>query len=162
MGSGKTTIGRELAKPIGFSFMDTDHYIEQKNGMSVAEIFARQGETVFRQIEHDALMDMLQRDYVVVSTGGGMPCHNDNMDIMLANGKVVYLKTSPRTLAKRLIHSRTERPLIKGKSEVELQQYIEDKLAERESIYNRAHIIVHTEKYTIEQLLRSLHLMKVN
>ena len=80
--------------------------------------------------------------------------------MMLACGKVVYLKTSPQDLARRLLHSHTERPLIKGKTEKELQQYIIEKLAEREIFYNRAHITVQTENLMLEELLRSLNLMK--
>ncbi len=161
-GSGKTTIGKRLAAPIGFDFLDTDHYIERQRGTTVAQIFAETDETAFRQMEHDALCDLLQRDYAVISTGGGLPCHHDNMDLMLAGGKVVYLKTSPGALAARLMRSKTERPLIKGKTEEELKQYIEEKLTEREPVYNRAHIIVQTENFSMEQLLQSLHLMKAD
>jgi shikimate kinase len=95
-----------------------------------------------------------------VSTGGGMPCHGNNMNIMLTGGKVVYLKTSPQALAVRLLRSHNERPLIKGKTETELQQYITEKLAEREPFYNSAHIVVQTEVFSIEELLQSLKLMK--
>ena len=160
MGSGKTTIGRKLAAPIGFDFIDADHYIEQKSGLSVAQIFEQQGEVAFRKIEHNALLELLQRDYVVISTGGGMPCYNNNIDLMLANGKVIYLKTSPQALTKRLMRSRTERPLIKDRSEAELRQYIEERLTEREPVYNRAHISIQTENITTEEILRTLHLMK--
>ncbi len=160
MGSGKTTIGKRLAAPIGFEFIDTDRVIEEKYGMTVGQIFADRGEMDFRQIEHHTLHELLPLDYTVIATGGGMPCHHDNMDTMLSNGKVVYLKTSPQALAKRLMRSWTERPLIKGKSEKELQQYIEEKLAEREPCYCRAHIIIDTEYLSTEKLLQSLHLIK--
>ena len=89
-----------------------------------------------------------------------MPCYKDNMDMMLVSGKVVYLKTSPQTLAKRLSRSHTERPLIKGKTEEELCRYIREKLDEREKFYTRAHITVQTEDFSIEQLLQMLNLMK--
>ena len=122
MGSGKTTIGRRLAEPIGYNFVDTDRFIEMQHGLTVTEIFAQHGETAFRNMERDVLLELQKRDFIVVSTGGGLPCHYNNMDMMLACGKVVYLKTSPQTLARRLILSRTERPLIKGKTGNELQQ----------------------------------------
>jgi len=160
MGSGKTTIGKRLAERIGFDFVDTDHFIEMQQGLSVTEIFARHGEPAFREMERNVLSEMLNLDYAVVSTGGGMPCHGNNMDVMLSGGKVVYLKTSPQALARRLLRSHTERPLIKGKSETELQQYITTKLTEREPFYNRAHIIMETENISIEELLQSLKLMK--
>ena len=161
MGSGKTTIGKRLAEPIGFDFVDTDRFIEMQQGMTVSELFARHGETAFRKMERNILLEMKKIDYAVVSTGGGLPCHNNNMDVMLANGKVVYLKTSPQALAHRLVRSCTERPLIKGKTGIELRQYIEEKLTEREPFYSRAHIVVQTESFSMEKLLQTLNLMKI-
>ena len=160
MGSGKTTIGKRLAEQIGFDFVDTDQIIEMRQGITVAEIFAQRGEHAFREMERNILLEMQELDYAVVSTGGGMPCYGDNMNIMLSGGKVTYLKTSPQTLARRLLHSHNERPLIKGKTENELHQYIAEKLAEREPFYSRAHIIVQTENFSMEKLLQSLNLMK--
>jgi len=160
MGSGKTTIGRRLAQHIGFEFVDTDRFIEMRQGMTVSEIFAQHGEPAFREMERNVLSDLKKNDYAVVSTGGGLPCYGDNLNVMLSCGKVVYLKTSPQDLARRLIRSHTERPLIKGKTENELQQYIAEKLAEREPFYHRANIVVQTENFTMEELLQSLNLMK--
>ena len=160
MGSGKSTIGRRLTELLGFDYVDTDRFIEMQHDTTVSQIFEQQGEAAFRKIERDVLQELQQHNFAVISTGGGMPCYGDNMDIMLASGKVVYLKTSPQTLTRRLLRSRTERPLIKGKTEKELQQYIFEKLTERELFYNRAHIIVQTENFSMETLLQSLKLMK--
>jgi shikimate kinase len=160
MGCGKTTIGRRLCEPIGFDFIDTDRYIEEKHKATISDIFASLGEQEFRQMEHQILKEIVAQDYIVVSTGGGMPCYMNNMDIMLANGKVVYLKTDPQTLAGRLTASKTERPLIRNKTSGELLQYIHDKLKEREQIYRRAHFTVQTENFSMNRLLQSLELMK--
>lgn len=160
MGSGKTTIGRRLCEPIGFDLIDTDKYIEEKHKTTVSRIFADGGEPEFRRMEHEALKEIIRMDYAVVSTGGGMPCYKDNMDIMLSNGKVVYLETKPETLARRLTFSKTERPLVKDKSKEELLHYIREKLKEREPVYHRAHLTVQTENFSINELLRSLNLMK--
>jgi shikimate kinase len=111
-------------------------------------------------MERGVLLEIQKLEYAVVSTGGGMPCYGDNMDVMLTSGKVVYLKTSPYTLTHRLLRSPTERPLIKGKTEKELQQFIEKKLTEREPFYNRAHIAVQTESFSMEGFLQTLNLMK--
>ena len=162
MGSGKTTIGRCLAERIGFDFVDTDHFIEMQQGMTVSELFARHGEDAFRKMEHNLLLEIQQLDYTVVSTGGGMPCYGNNMDIMRSCGKVVYLKTPPQTLTRRLLCSPNERPLIEGKTEKELEQYIVEKLNEREHFYSRAHIVVENEHLSMEELLQALHLMKKN
>ncbi|MDR3093222.1 MAG: shikimate kinase [Bacteroidales bacterium] len=160
MGSGKTTVGKRMADVIGFDFVDTDLLIEQGQGMSVSAIFAALGEDAFRKMEHDVLQSLLQRDFLVVSTGGGMPCFFNNMDLMLAHGKVVYLQTSVVELARRLIYSHTERPLVNGKSLEELQKYIANKLAMRAPFYQRASITVSTEPFSMERLLQSLQLMK--
>ena len=160
MGSGKTNIGRLLAEPIGYNFVDTDSYIEMKNGMTVSEIFAQHGEAAFRNMERDVLLEMQKHDFVVVATGGGLPCFKDNMDMMLADGRVVYLKTFPQSLVSRLMRSPTERPLIKGKTERELTQYVSEKLAIREKYYHRAHFIVQTETLSLDKLLQLLNLKK--
>jgi len=156
MGSGKTTIGRRLSGQIGFDFVDTDRLIEKRHGITVSEIFAQHGEVAFREMEHNILMEIQKLDYTVVATGGGMPCHYDNMDVMRSGGKVVYLKTSPKTLSRRLLLSRAIRPLIEGKKETELHQYIVEKLNEREPFYSRAHFVVPTESFSMEEFLRML------
>jgi len=160
MGSGKTTIGKRLAERIGFEMADTDRFIEMQQKMTVSELFERYGEAAFREMERNVLLEMQKLDYAVVSTGGGMTCYADNMDVMCSCGKVVYLKTSPQTLTRRLYRSQKGRPLIKDKTENELHQYIVEKLAEREPFYNRAHIVIQTESFSMEELLQALHLMK--
>ena len=155
MGSGKTTIGKCLANELDYDFIDTDRFIEMKHGLTVAEIFARHGEEYFRCLEHQMLIDLQQCERAVIATGGGMPCYYDNMSSMLAAGKVVYLKTPPQILAQRLILSKNERPLIKGKTEKELIHYISEKLSERETDYNRANITVLTENLSINEILRA-------
>jgi len=160
MGSGKTTIGRRLVERIGFDFVDTDSFIEMQQGLTVSEVFARYGEAAFREMERNILPEIQKLEFAVVSTGGGMPCYKDNMEVMRSIGKVVYLKTSPQALTRRLLRSHTERPLIKGKTENELQQFIEEKLIEREPFYNRAHIVVQTENFSMDELLRSINMMR--
>jgi len=157
---GKTTLGRRLAERIGFEIVDTDRFIEMQQGLTVSEIFARCGEMAFRVMERNMLLEIQKLEYAVVSTGGGMPCYNDNLDLMRSMGTVVYLKASPQTLTRRLLRSHTERPLIKGKNVNELQQFIAEKLAEREPFYNRAHIALQTENFTMDALLKSLNMMK--
>ena len=156
MGSGKTTIGGRLADLIGFDFVDTDHYIEMQHGITISEIFAQHGEAAFREMEQKLLLEIQYLDNVVVSTGGGMPIFGDNMDVMRSGGKVVYLKASPQTLANRLLCSQDKRPLVKEKTEEELQQYIEEKLSEREPFYACAHIVVQSDDFSMEETLLAL------
>jgi len=138
MGSGKSTLGAKLARQIGYDFVDMDQLIEETAGMTVPGIFNELGEKVFRKWEHDIVLELSLRDNVVISTGGGAPCHSDLISIMNKNGTTVYIKLPPEALAKRLLHSKTERPLIKGKSEQELLDFIHLKLKERDSYYKQA------------------------
>lgn len=138
MGSGKTTLGRALAREVGLPFYDLDWYIESRMRKRVADIFAEQGEEGFRRIEHNMLHEVAEFENVVISCGGGTPCFFDNMDYLNAQGDTVYLKASPAVLCEHLKMGRTERPLIKGKSPHELHQFITEQLAAREPFYGKA------------------------
>lgn len=142
MGSGKSTLGAQLARRINYQFVDMDQLIEETAEMSIPAIFNEHGEEVFRKWEYDILLELCRRDKLVISTGGGAPCHSRMMDLMNDRGTTIYLKLSPKALQSRLIQSRTERPLIKGKSESELLVFIESLLEKRESYYKRATHIV--------------------
>ena len=152
MGSGKTTLGRKLATRIGYEFIDLDHKLEQQVELSIAEYFSLFGEEAFRKKESEVLKKTIYPDDVIVSTGGGLPCHFDNIDWMKANGKVVYIKLSPKTLADRLETGKEERPLLQDKHGDDLIAFIEQKLAERESFYSQASIIADGLSLTAERL----------
>lgn len=138
MGSGKSTLGVKLARKIHYDFVDMDALIEETAGMTIPGIFKELGEEVFRKWEHDILLELCSKEKVVISTGGGAPCHNEMMQIMNDHGTTVYLKLSPEALKNRLLNSRTERPLIKGKTDEDMLDYIRSKLAEREYYYTQA------------------------
>lgn len=142
MGSGKTTVGRQLANALGVQFYDLDWYIETRFHKRVAEIFAEKGEEGFRDMERRMLHEVAEFEDVVLSCGGGTPCFFDNMDYMNSLGETLYLKASPEVLAQHLRMGRTERPLIKGKTPEELEQYIKESLAVREPFYSKAKHIV--------------------
>lgn len=95
MGSGKTTVGRALAKELGLQFYDLDWYIESRRRKTVAQLFAEVGEDGFRQIERNMLHEVAEFENVVVSCGGGTPCFFDNMDYMTQQADVVWLKAEP-------------------------------------------------------------------
>jgi shikimate kinase len=115
-----------------------DHLIEETSGMTIPGIFSEHGEAVFRKWEHDILLELCLYDHVVISTGGGAPCHGDMMSVMNDHGATVYIKLSPSALKERLLHSKTERPLIQGKSESQLLEFITGLLHQREFFYNQA------------------------
>ena len=142
MGSGKSTLGAQLARQVGYKFVDMDRLIEETAEMSIPEIFNEHGEQVFRKWEHDILQELCKGEKLVISTGGGAPCHSGLMALMNAHGSTLYLKLTPQALKKRLMNSKTERPLIKGKSEAELLEFITNLLKEREEFYEKATHIV--------------------
>ena len=152
MGSGKTTLGRKLAARMGCEFIDLDHKLEQQVELSIAEYFSIFGEDAFRKKESEVLKKTIYSDNVIISTGGGLPCYFDNMEWMKANGMVVYIKLSPKTLADRLESGKEERPLLQDKQGDELIAFIEQKLAEREGFYAQANIIADGLSLTAERL----------
>ena len=156
MGSGKSSTGQKLARRMGYAFVDTDRLIVERFGISVNEIFDRLGEKRFRESETNLLNELISKDNLVVSTGGGLPCHADNMDIINRNGLSVYLKLSPAVLHERLLTRKHKRPLIRDLSDSGLKAFIDAKLAERETYYNRARFIVAGPDVDLDELLKLL------
>ena len=156
MGSGKSTLGAQLARHLGYQFVDMDQLIEDTAEMSIPEIFNEHGEEVFRKWELDILNELCQSEKLVISTGGGAPCHSGIMDLMQECGTSIYLKLSAEALLSRLISSRTERPLIKGKSETELLEFIRSKLKERDEFYMQASHVVDGLNIKADSLARLL------
>jgi len=150
--SGKSTIAREFAILNNLSFFDTDAYIEDKYQIMIPEIFNKFGENKFREFENIALREILQKENVVVATGGGLPCFNYNMEIMNKFGTTIYLKASTETIFTRLTNDKNIRPLIQGKSEQEIILYLENTLKEREPFYKQAHLIIDAEESIAEQI----------
>ena len=138
MGSGKTTVGKALAKEIGLPFYDLDWYIESRMRKKVSQIFAERGEEGFRQIERNMLHEVAEFEDVVISCGGGTPCFFDNMDYLNGQAQVVWLKADPEVLHKHLLMGKGDRPLLKGKSPDELIQFIREQLEKREPYYSKA------------------------
>ena len=145
MGVGKTTVGKGLAKLLNLEFIDLDKYIQNKYRKTIGELFREKGEEGFRKIEQQMLHEVVEFENIVLSTGGGAPCFFDNMDVMNRAGTTVYISATPQELAARLSASKTERPLIAGKSPDELIQFITKHLAERECYYKKAQIEYHTD-----------------
>ncbi|MEO6166084.1 MAG: shikimate kinase [Chitinophagales bacterium] len=141
MGSGKTTVGKQLASILHYDFIDLDEYIESKEQSTISNLFEVKGESYFREKESYYLKSLDAMERLVLSTGGGTPCFFDNMDWMNANGTTVYLKAVPKLLADRLKKEREHRPLLKGKSDTEVIDFIHDKLMEREIFYLSAKVI---------------------
>jgi len=150
MGCGKSTIGRALASALNFTFIDLDTFLEKRYFRSIPQIFAEEGEAGFRLKERKILEEVSAFDDVIVATGGGVPCFFDNMDLMNKTGFCVFLDVDTDSLVNRLIHAKTERPLIKEKSPEELHVFIEGLLAKRRPFYEKAEYILKGSEITPE------------
>ena len=151
--SGKTTFGHALADELGSEFIDTDEYIEDKYGLSIPELYARDGEDSFRRKEWKVLQEIVTIDNIVVSTGGGLACHCDNMNLIEKYGDAVYLKVDNDTLVYRLKVIAPFRPVIKGKTTEELYRHIESLKERCEHHYLRARYILEGKDISVKHLM---------
>lgn len=146
MGSGKTWLGRVAADKLNLSFYDMDSMIESLQDKPLSQIFAEEGEDYFRQLEYDLLRKLPVDEDAIIATGGGIPCSRDNMEYMNSVGKTIYICLTPEQLKIRLEATDIDsRPLLSGKRDDDLFQYITSKLAERESFYKQANYIIKGE-----------------
>ncbi len=143
MGTGKSTIGRKIAKRAELPFFDTDKMVEEAEGAEVADIITYSGEEYFRQAERKALEKTAEVENAIISTGGGLPIWGDNQDWIAGHGVSVYLKRTPEQIISRLSpYGRQKRPKFRGLNDEELLQFMHNHLAEREPIYSKADIVV--------------------
>jgi shikimate kinase len=142
MGAGKTTIGKILAKDLGIPFYDLDWYIETRMRKKVKQLFDERGEEGFRVIEKNMLHEVAEFEDVVLACGGGTPCFFDNMEYLVGQGDVVYLRGTPEVLFRHLKMGKGVRPLLLGKNDEELLQYIKENVKKREEYYMKANHIV--------------------
>jgi len=119
MGSGKSTLGKKLAKHARLQFIDMDHYIEKRNCKTVPQIFAEEGEAEFRKKERNALEELSAFSDVVIATGGGAPCFFDNVDLMNRTGKTIYLNIDPKIRNKAVVLQITNQALTHVKDALE-------------------------------------------
>ena len=139
MASGKSTFGKELAKDKGLPFLDLDECVESREGRSISEIFAKEGEEYCRKREREILHEICnEADEFVLATGGGTPCFFDNMDYMNQAGTTVFLNTSPLVIVDRLKRQRADRPLLAMYSDDELEFFVREHLESRLSFYLKA------------------------
>ncbi len=139
MASGKSWLGRNLARELGLSFYDLDTLVEQRAGKNINAIFDEEGEQRFRELEREALLSTSELDNCIIATGGGTPCYSDNMQWMNEHGITLFIN-APQELLKRRLLGSEKRPLVKGMDEKQLAAFIEEKLAERLPFYHRSHL----------------------
>jgi len=145
-GAGKSTVGRLASERLGCLFMDLDEMVVQASGQSVAEIFGTRGESVFRELEREAMAELLEREPMVIATGGGWAAQPGNVAAAEPRGVLVYLAVSPETAAER-IAGNAERPLL---ALGEPREMLEQMLVAREPFYRLAGLEVDAEAGTPE------------
>ncbi|MCX8069624.1 MAG: shikimate kinase [Thermodesulfovibrionales bacterium] len=141
MGTGKTTVGKLLAKRLGYKFIDLDREIEKKNNMTINEIFATKGELAFRDLETQTIKELSNRSMTVLSTGGGAVIRDENMMILKSFCLVVCLLASPDTVYNRTKDNK-DRPLLKVDNPLDR---IKSLLSERRPFYERADLAIKTD-----------------
>lgn len=159
MGSGKTTIGKDLAESLGYSFVDLDESIAAKEGKSIVEIFKQQGEIRFRKIERTILLELLDtHQNTVIALGGGTPAYYDNMDCIQKSATSVYLRLSPKELFERLAPEKTQRPLIAHLANEDLTEFIAKHLFERRAFYEKANFTIAVQQKNVEEIVQEINL----
>lgn len=156
MGSGKSTLAKGVANKLLMDYIDTDKLIEKQEGLTITEIFEQKGEDYFRSLEHGTIRGLTSNRNLVVATGGGTPCFNNNMELMNKKGITVYLKIKPGILASRLEDAKHKRPILANKTSIELRAFIEAALAEREEYYESAAYTIEGDNIKSEDIVNLL------
>ncbi|MEW6182924.1 MAG: shikimate kinase [Bacillota bacterium] len=150
MGTGKTAVGKRLARLLGWKFVDTDAEIEQLAGKSIPQIFAEDGEVRFRSEENLICRRLAFRSGLVIATGGGMVLNPENVGLLRQNGIFIRLYADPEVIIERVKAKQRRRPLLKG----DVKEKVQELLAQRASAYDIAEFTVDTGKQGPDQSAR--------
>lgn len=154
MGSGKSTLGKGLAKALSISWIDLDTEIESRYKISISDFFSKYGEFAFRDVEHKVLKDIVKIQDIVVSTGGGVPCFHNNMDLMNKSGFTIYLKATPEIILSRIGPFAWKRPLFQKMDGEDILEKITDHLNSREIYYKQAQLTIDATQPDIQELTK--------
>ena len=152
MGTGKSAIGRNVARELDFSFVDLDRYMEEKLGMRIGEYFSAYGEAEFRKIEQLSLEEVLSNDHQVISTGGGIALLEENRKLLREKTYVVSLKANAKTIYYR-VKRNNRRPLLRTQKPLKA---INRLLKERRGLYDFGDLSLYTDNETIIELAKKI------
>lgn len=155
-GSGKSSLGKRLARELGVRFVDTDKLVEQSVGATIADIFYYEGEEYFRRAERGVIEQLIDKGFSgVVATGGGLATWGDNMSLLCGAGLTVYLSRSPEQILSRLSsYGREKRPMFRGKSDEELLVFMREQMAEREPHYLKSGLVIECSTMSDDEAVR--------
>ena len=158
MGTGKTVVAIELASKLGMKFIDMDQLIEERQGMTIADIFVRYGEKYFREQEDKLVQELSQEENIVIATGGGTLLNSDNIRILNQEGKIICLYATPQALYNRL-KQKNNRPLIKGNN---ILNKINHLLEKRKKVYDSIPWKINTSDLSVQEVVdKIIELLKV-
>jgi len=148
MGTGKSTVGRQVAHLLHFTYLDTDHVIEARAGKTISDIFDHDGEAAFRDWERRIVAELASRTQTVIGTGGGLPANPENLVSLKTHSLVVCLWATPESIYHR-VREHSHRPLLAGPDPL---AKIRELLALREPYYRQADVLVNTELRSIREV----------
>lgn len=152
-GSGKSTVGRQLSRRLRLPFFDSDHVIEERLGCSIRDYFAREGEDAFRDLEEQVIAELAAGSGAVVATGGGTVLRPANRARLREHGQVIYLRSMPEELYRRLRHD-TQRPLLQVADPLGKLKAL---YAERDPLYREAaHFQIETGRPSVPTLVNMI------
>jgi shikimate kinase len=155
MGTGKSTVGRQAARQLGFEFLDSDHEIERLQGKPVSQIFAEQGEPSFRAMERAFIEQGHPRQRCVVSCGGGLVVPPGMLELLRSRGVIICLHAPIETILQRTMQA-THRPLLEVENR---EQRLRELFAQRESLYRQTGTMVLTDKRPLREIVA--HVLRV-
>ena len=154
MGTGKTSVGRLVADQLGFEFLDTDELIQVRTGRTIADIFAKEGEPAFRQLERQVVQELSTREKTVIATGGGLPTNAENLAALKSFALVICLWASAEKIWER-VRNQSHRPLL---HDADPQKKIRDLLAVRKPFYHQADVLINTDQRSVREAAQQIAL----
>lgn len=155
MGSGKSVVGKKLSESLNIDFIDMDDYIEALEKKKISDIFKENGEKYFRQLETNLLKMLISKKNTVISTGGGVVCSDENVNILKLQRNVIFLNASEETIQKNIFNEVSKRPLLNESQDI--NKTIRELLKKRINKYNEvSNITISVDNKNIDEVVTQL------